>query len=96
MQEFGFENYYFDTTTFECVAMAKPSGTCKDKTKACAPESCKQLNKLPQTKTMKESDCPPISKNNCVIFENLQETNCSEENTNCITDPFIIPTPPTS
>ena len=95
MQEFGFENYYFDTTTFECVAMAKPSGTCPGtpgKSYICSNEHCDPFNKLPHTLTPKETVCPDPKNSNCTILENLQETNCPDKSKNCFTDPYLPPT----
>jgi len=93
MQEFGFENYFFDNTTFECVAMAKPSGQCSNAKppNVCIPENCDSLNKLPNTPTMKETDCPDPKNSNCTILENLQESNCTDKTKNCFTDPYVLP-----
>jgi len=89
MQEFGFENYYFDTTTFECVAMARPSGHCPIPSGgACPNPTCDLLNKLPNTLIQKETDCPDPKNSNCTILENLQETNCVDKTKNCFTDPY--------
>lgn len=88
LQELGFQNYYFDSTTFECVGMAKPTitpsdsrcdkntGTCHDQA-SCTTGLTKLPNKLVRTP------------NQSGVLENVANQNGCTSAQNCVTEPYV-------